>query len=96
MRGARVREWKEEGGRRWERAEGEEAEEIGRDTCGGSLWARLAFELKVGSTRQDEQVSGDKGVVKHKLREGEGYEKATDGARLSFLYRIHAAPRTAG
>jgi hypothetical protein len=88
---------REEGGRRV--VVGEGGGRGGGGDWQGHTWGGVvgsALVLKVGSPRQDEQVSGDEGVVKHKLREGEGYEKATDGARLSFLYRIHAAPRTAG
>jgi hypothetical protein len=64
------------------------------------FWAKepgpVVFELELKVIGKDEHVSGDAGVVKHKLREGEGYEKATDGAHLSFVYRIHSAPRSAG
>jgi hypothetical protein len=45
---------------------------------------------------KDEDLSGDGGVVKHKIREGEGYEKATDGALLYFLYRILSGPHLGG
>ena len=45
---------------------------------------------------KDEDLSGDGGVVKHKIREGEGYEKATDGALLYFLYRIMSGPHLGG
>uniref|UniRef100_A0A7S0HTS0 peptidylprolyl isomerase n=1 Tax=Hanusia phi TaxID=3032 RepID=A0A7S0HTS0_9CRYP len=48
----------------------------------------VELEIKLLVIGRDEDVTGDGGVTKHKLSEGQGYEKATDGANLTFHYRI--------
>jgi FK506-binding protein 1 len=64
------------------------------------FWAKddgpVTIELDLKVIGKDEDLSGDGGVVKHKIHEGEGYEKATDGAHLSFVYRILTGSRAAG
>jgi tetratricopeptide (TPR) repeat protein len=62
----------------------------------GALQSKFTRALTFETVVTDEKLSPDGGVVKHKVREGEGYEKATDGAKLTFLYRILSAPRGAG
>eukprot|EP00960_Hanusia_phi_P023588 695800-Hanusia_phi.AAC.4 len=49
---------------------------------------RFPWQIKLLVIGRDEDVTGDGGVTKHKLSEGQGYEKATDGANLTFHYRI--------
>ncbi|EKX54750.1 hypothetical protein GUITHDRAFT_160512 [Guillardia theta CCMP2712] len=48
----------------------------------------VELEIKLAVIGRDEDVNGDGGVVKHKMSEGQGYEKGTDGANLAFHFRI--------
>ena len=64
------------------------------------FWARdnqpVSIEIELKVIGKDEDICGDGGVIKHKISEGEGYEKPTDGAHLSFVYRILSGSRSGG
>jgi len=48
----------------------------------------MVLELTLNTIGADEDVTGDQGVMKHRVSEGEGYEKPTDGAKVTFHVRV--------
>lgn len=49
---------------------------------------QMVLELTLNTIGADEDVTGDQGVMKHRVSEGEGYEKPTDGAKVTFHVRV--------
>jgi hypothetical protein len=50
---------------------------------------RVKLEIAMLLVAKDEDLNGDGGVMKHMMVPGEGYEKPTDGAKVTFHYTVY-------
>jgi len=50
---------------------------------------RVKLEIAMLLVAKDEDLNGDGGVIKHMMVPGEGYEKPTDGAKVTFHYTVY-------
>lgn len=50
---------------------------------------RVKLEIAMLLVAKEEDLNGDGGVMKHMMVPGEGYEKPTDGAKVTFHYTVY-------